>query len=202
MASSITDINQLDFNKQYTYADYLTWQLNERVELIKGWLYKMSPAPKLKHQLVSRELFLSFGKYFNSDGCQLFYAPFDVRLIKNRGVKNQEIDTVVQPDICIICDDKKLDEAGCVGAPDLIVEILSNSTAKKDYNEKFNLYEENEVKEYWLVHPELETIQIFSIEGGKYKEHLCIEKSDAIITSKIFPDLSFLASDIFKGKST
>jgi len=73
----------------------------------------------------------------------------------------------------------------------LIVEILSNRTAKKDYNEKFNLYEENVVKEYWLVHPELQTIQIFSMENGIYKEHLCIEKPDAIITSKIFPDLSF-----------
>jgi Uma2 family endonuclease len=137
----ITDISQLDFKKKYTYADYLTWQLNERVELIKGWLYRMSPAPKTKHQSASGEIFYEMKHFFKKENkaCKIFDAPFDVRLVKNKGQKNQEIDTVVQPDICVICDESKLDDAGCLGAPDLIVEILSDSTAKKDYNEKFNL---------------------------------------------------------------
>jgi Uma2 family endonuclease len=150
----ITDISSLDTSKQYTYADYLTWQFSERVELIKVWLYKMpsspsgrSPAPRCIHQKVEGAIFNKFINYLESGSCEVYSSSFDVRLIKNKGQSDKEINTVVQPDMCVICDLDKLDDAGCLGAPDLIVEILSDSTAKKDYNEKYyslGLFNESE----------------------------------------------------------
>jgi len=198
MKPKVTDFSQLDLSKTYTYADYLTWQFSERVELIKGWIYKMSPAPRRVHQEIQGRLFLRIGNHFESKSCNVYHSPFDVRLIKNIGRKDHEIETVVQPDICIICDDKKLDYYGCKGAPDLIIEVLSVSTMKKDFNEKFNLYEENKVKEYWLVNPEGRSLQIFYLDQGKYHEFETFEDKDETISSKLFPELEFPMTSIFE----
>ena len=197
MKPKVTDFSELDLNKTYTYADYLTWRFQERVELIKGWIYKMSPAPKRLHQKIEGRLFLRMGNFFEQNICDIYQSPFDVRLIK-KGKKDKEITTVVQPDICVICDPDKLDERGCIGAPDLIVEVLSPSTIKKDNYEKFNLYQENEVKEYWLVNPEGRSLQIFYLEDGEYVEFDTVEDKDELITSKLFPDLKFTTTDIFE----
>lgn len=198
MKPKVTDFSELDLNKTYTYADYLTWRFQERVELIKGWIYKMSPAPKRLHQEVEIALSSEFYNYFKKNNdCKVYQSPFDVRLIK-KGKKDEEISTVVQPDICVICDTEKLDDRGCIGAPDLIVEVLSTATMKKDYNEKFNLYQENEVKEYWLVNPEGKSLQIFYLEDGEYVEFDTVEDKDELITSKLFPDLKFTTTDIFE----
>ena len=153
----ITNINQLNLNKLYTYADYLTWQFQERVELIKGKIFKMSPAPLNIHQAISINLIRDMSVFFKGNNCVIRHAPFDVRLIK-KTAKDQEIETVVQPDICVICDREKLDDRGCIGAPDLIVEILSPSTKNKDIKDKFELYEQNEVREYWIVDPNNKTV--------------------------------------------
>ncbi len=197
---SITDISQLDLKKQYTYADYLTWQFSERVELIKGWLYKMSPAPKRVHQRICTDLSGFLWLHFKGSDCQVFDAPFDVRLIKNKGQADNEINTVVQPDICIICDVEKLDDRGCIGAPDLIVEVLSDSTAKKDYNEKFNLYEENGVKEYWIANPASQTIEIFSLQGENYESLGLFNERDGqhFVQGALFPDLKIPLKEIFE----
>lgn len=200
--NKITDISQLDFNKQYTYADYLTWQFSERVELIKGWLYKMTPVPRTRHQRISSEiefLLMGFIKKKKKQ-CQVFYAPFDVRLVKNKGDDDQGIDTVVQPDICIICDGAKLDARGCKGAPDMIIEILSPSTSKKDYNEKYFLYEENEVKEYWIVNPDANSIEVFCLEKGKYQSKGIYSEFDGHeeIGVHIFPGLKLSLKEIFE----
>jgi len=194
----ITDINELDFKKQYTYADYLTWRFNERVELIKGWLHKMSPAPKRNHQEIEIAISSSFWNFFENKLCKVYQSPFDVRLKKNKA-KDNEIDTVVQPDICVVCDKKKLDDAGCLGAPDLIVEILSASTAKKDYNEKFNLYEENGVKEYWIADPANKSIEIFSLVNKNYESLGLYAESEGIIEveGNLFPDLKIPLKLIF-----
>jgi Uma2 family endonuclease len=195
----ITDISQLDVNKRYTYADYLTWQFNERVELIKGWLHKMSPAPRRLHQKIEGILHVKLWLFFENRTCEVYQSPFDVRLSKNKGQIDQKIDTVVQPDICVICDKSKLDDAGCIGAPDLIVEILSDSTAKKDYNEKFNLYEENEVKEYWIVNPATKTIEIFSLVENKYVSLGLFNEQEGATTVEghLFPELSIELKTIF-----
>jgi Uma2 family endonuclease len=198
---TITDISQLDFKKQYTYADYLTWRFEERVELIKGWLHKMSPAPKRIHQKVSSELSYEIKDFIKKNGrqCELYEAPFDVRLIKNIGVTNKEINTVVQPDICVVCDLSKLDDAGCLGAPELIVEILSLASAKKDYNEKFNLYEENGVREYWIANPTNHTVEVFSLVDCKYVCLGIFNESEGYteVESALFPDLKIPLKTIF-----
>jgi Uma2 family endonuclease len=198
MKPEITDINQLDLNKTYTYADYLTWKFSERVELIKGWVYKMSPAPRRIHQKVESNLHIEIGSFFKNSKCDVYESPFDVRLIKNKGQSDHEIETVVQPDICVICDLDKLDDKGCIGAPDLIIEILSPSTIKKDYTEKFNLYEENGVKEYWIANPEGRSLQIFYLNDGKYEEMETYEEKEDTITSKLFPDLKIKMIEVFE----
>ncbi|MDR2680311.1 MAG: Uma2 family endonuclease, partial [Tannerella sp.] len=143
----------LNTKKRYTYADYLTWMDDQACELLDGFIRLMSPAPTLTHAKISGEIFFFFRKYIekNKGRCQIFTAPFDVRLPRKPDeVTDDKIYTVVQPDICIVCDESKLDERGCLGAPDMVVEILSLSSQKYDLNEKFNLYEASGVKEYWV----------------------------------------------------
>jgi len=195
----IYDINELDFTKQYTYADYIKWRFKERVELIKGWIYKMSPAPSSSHQKISFRISnILFNKIENK--CEIYPAPFDVRLFKNIG-KSDEIVTVVQPDICIICDKTKIDKKGCLGAPDMIVEILSPSTAKKDYNEKFYLYQENLIKEYWIVNPDAKSIEVFTLDKkNKYQSVGIYSEYDGFteVPVNIFPELKLSLKEIFE----
>ncbi len=196
MSEIIRNFKDLDLNCQYTYGDYLNWRFDERVELIKGWIHKMSPAPKRIHQSVLGKLHNQVFEYYNVHECFLYMAPFDVVLLKKDESQN-ESNTVVQPDLFVVCDKSKLTEQGCTGAPDLIVEIISGSTAKKDYNEKFNLYEQNGVKEYWLVDPRVETVETFVLEDNAYQRHIEIEKGEGIITSPLFPDLKIDCQKIF-----
>jgi len=197
--SEITHFSQLDLKKRYSYADYLTWTFEDRLELIKGWIYKMSPAPKRKHQRISFKLVLCFGNYFDSCNCQVYEAPFDVRLIKNKGF-DSEVDTVVQPDISVFCDLTKLDDRGAIDAPDLVVEITSDSTMKRDYNEKFNLYEENRVKEYWIVNPDSKSLEIFTKVEGKFESIGVFNINDGatVANSVLFPDLQIDLLGLFK----
>ena len=163
----ITDINELDVNGTYTYADYLTWRFDEYVELFRGRIKRMSPAPKRLHQRIAGRIFSEIETFLRRKPCNVYIAPFDVRLPKKG---EAEIYTVVQPDICIICDPAKLDEQGCVGAPDTIIEVLSKGNVDRDINEKFSLYEESGVPEYWIVSPGEKTITCYRLdEKGHYK---------------------------------
>ncbi len=197
--SQITDFSQLDVKKKYSYADYLTWTFDERIELIKGWIYKMSPAPRRKHQAVSSNLSFEMKKYFIICNCQIYEAPFDVRLKKNKG-SDSEVDTVVQPDISVFCDVSKLDDRGAIDAPDLVVEITSDSTMKKDYNEKFNLYEENGVQEYWIVNPDSKSMEIFTKVDDKFESAGVFNVNDGAlsVTSVLFPELNVDLVSVFK----
>jgi len=158
--------------KHYTYADYLSWTDDLRRELINGIAYLFS-APTRFHAGLTSEL-LSIFKWFvksKKRKCKIYHAPFDVRFPKNGETANEKIDTVVQPDICVICDPNKLDDAGCIGAPDLIVEVQSPSTLKRDLREKFDLYEQSGVREYWIVSPRDKAITVFNLQkDGKYDE--------------------------------
>lgn len=167
----ITDINQLDLEKSYTYSDYLSWQFDEMVELIRGKVFKMSPAPSTEHQRISRKILLKVGNYLEGKTCELFDAPFDVRLALPSSKKTKDkIDTVVQPDLCVICDPAKIDEKGCQGAPDWIIEILSKGTASKDLTEKYKLYEHAGVKEYWIVRPYEQSVSPYLLDSeGVYQ---------------------------------
>ncbi|MDR0692797.1 MAG: Uma2 family endonuclease [Prevotellaceae bacterium] len=162
----------LDLNKRYTYADYYTWWDNTRRELLDGLIKLMSPAPAAQHQEVllklSSELYHLVKK--NKGKCKVFSAPFDVRLPKNGEREDNRINTVVQPDICIVCDPAKIDRRGCLGAPDFIAEVQSLSTSKYDLTEKFALYEASGVREYWVVFPS-DGVKVFLLQpDGKYDE--------------------------------
>lgn len=191
----ITDINQLDLNKIYSYADYLLWKFEERIELIKGRIFKMSPAPSRKHQDISMNLIGEMIPIFKGQKCKMYTAPFDVRFPKE-STDNKTIYTVVQPDICIICDENKLDDKGCIGAPDLIVEILSPGNSKKELKNKFELYEEYGVKEYWIVNPLDEVVYVHTLENGKYKGAFPI--TDNYIHSEVFPEVKIHTDEVFK----
>lgn len=197
----ITDIDELDLSKRYTYGDYLMWRFHERVELIRGWIARMSPAPKLKHQTTSRELVRSFLRSVDEgpDGCQVFVAPFDVILVEAKG-RPEEAESVVQPDLCVVCDPQKLEDRGCMGAPDLVVEILSESTAKRDYNDKFRLYEENGVQEYWIASPMADTIEIYHRdERDRFVLLDLFDKRNTTVRGRLFPDLEIFIGDIYPG---
>ena len=194
----ITDINQLDFSKTYSYADYLTWQFQERIEIFKGKVFKMSPAPNTFHQKVSMKLTGFLLQKFEAHSCKLFAAPFDVRLLdKKKSTTDSQVFTVVQPDLCIICDENKLDSRGAFGAPDLVIEILSPGNSKKEMKYKFDLYQEAAVLEYWIVHPEDKTVFIYVLKEDTFiGMHPLIEEDQ--INSPLFPQLDFILEDIFK----
>ena len=151
----------------FTYGDYRTWPDDERWELIDGVAYDMSPAPGSRHQMVSSELVAQLVTHLRNSSCRVLAAPFDVRL-PHGNQQDDDIDTVVQPDIVVVCDQNKLDDKGCKGAPDLVIEILSPSTASKDLHEKFSLYERVGVKEYWIVHPLDRTVIVFRRDGESF----------------------------------
>jgi len=190
----VTDINQLDLNKNYTYSDYLTWQFDEMVEIIKGKVFRMSPAPNNKHQDISQNLVREISTFLKKKSCQVRHAPFDVRFVKVNNEKN--ITTVTQPDLCVICDPMKLDEKGCLGAPDFIIEILSPHTRSKDVHEKFDLYEEFGVNEYWIVDPLNQIVDVFLITKGKYQLKRKYTSEDTIEVDTL-PGLSIDLKEIF-----
>lgn len=157
-------------NERYSYADYLAWDDGKRWELIDGQAFCMSPAPTRQHQHISILLEQQIGSYLSNKRCEMYHAPFDVRFIESQeNAADDYIDTVVQPDIVVICDPEKLDDRGCKGSPDLIIEILSPSTARMDMAVKFELYQRYGVAEYWIVHPKDQTILVFKLlESGLY----------------------------------
>jgi Uma2 family endonuclease len=187
----------LDLNKRYTYADYLTWLDDKRRELVDGFIKMMTPAPAARHQkiigILCGELWRIIKKH--NGKCNVFPAPFDVRLPRNGEKDDHLIYTVVQPDICVVCDLSKLDERGCLGAPDMIVEILSFSTAKYDTTVKFRLYEAVGVREYWIVYPS-EGIEVFLLQpDGKYDEGTRYETGKVPV--HIFDGMEIDLNDIF-----
>jgi Uma2 family endonuclease len=198
--SPITQLSQLDLNKTYSYADYLTWQLDEMVELIKGKISLMSPAPNVSHQTISVNLTGKLFNFFRHKQCRLFVAPFDVRLYdrKKSILKNTETLTVVQPDLCIICNPNMLDIQGCNGAPDWIIEILSKGNSKHEMKTKYELYEKSGVREYWIVSPYQRNVLQFVLNGDeKYQLH-AMYTDDEIATPYLFPDLQVELNEIFE----
>jgi Uma2 family endonuclease len=186
---------KIDMGVQYSYADYLQWDDDQRWELIDGIPYNMSPAPSDTHQRVSGNIFALFHHYLLDKACEVRSAPFDVRLSEKD--QNQAISNIVQPDISIICDSHKMDERGCKGAPDLIVEILSLGTAvKRDRRDKFRLYEKYGVREYWIVDPIHEAIEVYLLQENRFGEQQVYAKGDVIEVS-IFEDYKVDLHDVF-----
>jgi Uma2 family endonuclease len=193
MSNIVTNFSDLDLTKTYSYSDYLLWQFSERIELIKGYILKMSPAPSRRHQTVSQNINKYFLNLFSNHNCSVYVAPFDVRLPVKSAKKNA---TVVQPDLCIICEESKLDDKGCDGAPDLIVEILSPKNSKHDIETKFNLYQESGVKEYWIVETEQRFVLVYTLKNGEYIGLKPFGEGETII-SPLFSEMKITVDTIF-----
>lgn len=190
---TIYNFSDLDVTKTYSYSDYLMWQFEERVELIKGIITKMSPAQSMSHQTISQNLSGCFYENFKRQSCRVFVAPFDVRL----PIKSAKKDTtVVQPDLCVICDESKLDEKGCHGVPDLMVEIIAPKNSKHDINTKFNLYREAGVLEYWIVDPTDKMLLVYTLKNNEYIG-LQPQTEGENIKSPLFPALQIALEDVF-----
>lgn len=185
----------LDKTKEYTYLDYLKWQFTERVELIRGRIVKMSPGPNRRHQKLVVNSNNVFYNCFNKQACEWYPAPFDVRLSVPKGDKPS---TVIQPDICVVCDISKLDDQGCDGSPDLIVEIVSPGNRKHDLETKYELYQEAEVREYWIIDPEQRSVLVYSLQKGTYVGSRPYIEGMAIF-SPLFSQLSPTVDQIFEG---
>lgn len=191
----ITSLDQLDPNGTYTYADYLLWQFTERVELLRGKIRQMA-APSMKHQRISIRFSRILANALWQTPCQVFAAPFDVRLTRTR--EDKDVVTVVQPDLCVICDSAKLDDRGCNGAPDLIIEILSPGNSRTEMRDKFELYQEAGVLEYWIVSPIEKTIQIWTLDDqGIYISRQPKVEGD-IATTPIVSNLEVNVTEVFE----
>ena len=156
--------------ERYTFADVLTWDKDERIEIINGEAIMMAPPSRI-HQKISVELSRQLANYLEGKKCEVYHAPFAVRLFEQDGDTPDEVDTMVEPDIAVVCDKNKLDKHGCKGAPDMVVEILSPSTRRHDRLVKLNLYQRAGVREYWIVNPEDKTVQVLLLEDGKLLPH-------------------------------
>ena len=195
----ITSLSQLDFNKAYTYADYLTWRFDEFVELIKGKLMRPMAGPNRMHQVYFGNIFGEVRQYLKGQPCQVYAAPFDVRLTTAGGNGDAQITTVVQPDICVVCDRSKLDDRGCLGAPDWIVEIVSPGNTSRDTKTKFDLYEESGVKEYWIVFPGLKTVAAYLLDNGQYRLQAEYAAPGPVPVATL-PGLALEWAEIFAGE--
>ena len=183
------------YGAHYTYSDYLKFSFDEMVEIIRGKLFKMSPAPNSYHQTISRNLCGLLFNFLKGQKCKLFAAPFDV-ILPVKGKDFMLSDRVVQPDISIICDPMKIQERGCFGSPDWIIEILSTHTTKKDLQDKFDLYEESGVNEYWIIEPKNKTVEVFVLKLEKYLRVKTYVQDD-IVPCNTVKDLLIDLRDVF-----
>lgn len=178
-------------NELYTYADYCSWNDDQRWEIIDGIAYAMVPAPSWTHQALLGSLYIQFGNFLKGKACRVFTAPLDVRLDADEGDN-----TVVQPDLMVVCDRSKMDAHGIKGAPDMVVEILSPSTASKDRIVKLSAYRRAGVREYWIVDPDDKSISAYTLKGGEYVVNAYA--GDEIIPVHVLEGLSIRLQDVFE----
>ncbi len=182
---------------RYTFADVLTWDENERAEIIDGEAVMMAPPSRI-HQEILTEITRQLANFLEGKRCKVYPAPFAVRLFEKDGDSPDDVDTMVEPDISIVCDRDKLDKHGCKGAPDMVVEILSPSTQRHDRLVKLDLYQRAGVREYWIVNPEDQTVQVFTLSNGLLLPHEVYDRGSVakvnvldgcfIELSKVFPE--------------
>lgn len=188
----------MDLNKKYTYRDYLGWPEHERWELLEGVPVAMVPAPSTTHQIIVGELLRQLGNFLEDRDCQVLVAPFAVRLPEGEEA-DEEVATVVQPDLAVFCDPAKLDDRGARGAPDLIIEVISPATAARDQIHKVTLYEKHRVWEYRLVHPtdRLVAIRILGPDG-KYGPP-AFHEATGRLPVQVLPGLELDLTAAFRG---
>ena len=181
--------------RRYSYADILSWKDGPRYELYYGVPVALA-APSSRHQSVSFEIARQLGNYLLGKPCRAFAAPFDVRLFEEEGQGPEDVYTVVQPDLLVVCDGKKIDDRGVRGGPDLVIEILSPSTMERDWREKYRLYERAGVREYWIVDVTVRSVAVHRLENGAYHPPLLYAYNAAVPTS-LWEDFSLDLSTVF-----
>jgi Uma2 family endonuclease len=173
--------------RRFTWADYRSWPDDERWEIIDGEAFAMSPAPLTRHQHILRELSVPLGNYFKGKKCRPFWSPCDVKLAE---------DTVVQPDILVVCDPRQITRTHIEGPPALVVEILSPDSSVHDRIRKTRLYARFGVQEYWIVTPFPSTVEVLLLDDKSYRLHASYAKEDELV-SATFPDLKIPLADVF-----
>ncbi|MCL2193415.1 MAG: Uma2 family endonuclease [Treponema sp.] len=167
-------------NRRFTYADYKSWELKEgeRYELIRGEAHAMA-GPNFRHQAISGAIFLQLANYLEGKPCRAIYAPFDVRLFYEEELGEGD-DTVVQPDIMVVCDKSKIGDEGIRGAPDLVMEIVSPSNTFFEMAEKHDLYEAAGVREYWVVNPKKNTVTVYCLQADVFFSGKIYKAADTV----------------------
>jgi Uma2 family endonuclease len=188
-------LSDLDINKTYSYADYYSWTFEERVELINGKIFNLESSPGTEHQRLSGRIVNSFYNYLKGKPYEVFAAPFDVRLPK-QSKNDEDVFNVVQPDLCVICDRSKIDERGCLGVPDIVIEILIAGDNRKELKDKFELYESAGVKEYWIILSISKTFLKYILKDGHFLSSRLLTFGDLIITP-ILPGFSLNLDELF-----
>ncbi|MDR0268743.1 Uma2 family endonuclease [Paenibacillus sp.] len=181
-----------DEKKLHTYQDWLTW--NGAWELINGKAYNMSPAPTALHQFIVGELHFALRTHLQNQSCYVFVAPFDVFFSESD--QFDAPDHVTQPDLSVVCSKNQISKNGCHGAPTMIIEVLSPSTALKDFNEKFNLYQKHGVQEYWIVDPGNRTVHVNALRDGAYQVRDFYTEQDRV-RSNVFKDFQISLGKLF-----
>jgi len=191
-------IDELDLSATYTYADYYSWRFEERVELIKGKVFEMGGAPGANHQLILGNIASELYQFLKGKPTTVMMAPFDIRLV-NDEIADEDVKTVVQPDISIICDRTKLaDDRSCLGSPDIMIEILVPGDNRKEVRVKYELYEEFGVEEYWIVFPaEQALIQYVRNMNGRFETGRALTLEDTL-TTPILPGFELAMDDVFR----
>ena len=184
----------------FTYADYRQWPEDQRWELLDGVAYDMTPAPSTRHQALVGEFFAALRSHFEGSLCRVLVSPVDV-LLPRPAQSDDTADTVVQPDVLVVCEQTRITERFVRGAPELVVEVLSPATAKKDEGPKRDIYERAGVKEYWLVHPTDLTVNRYSLVDSRYGRPDVFGVGEALI-STFFRDLQLPLEDMFGSDQT
>ena len=193
----IRKVSDIDLSATYSYASYLRWKFEERVELIKGKVFLMG-APATKHQVCIGIVFGELYQFLKGKPCKAFVSPFDVRF-PGKSLMDQDVFTVLQPDICVVCDDRKIDAKGCIGAPDIVVEVLSPGNNRKDLNFKFKVYEESGVREYLVIDPGRRSLLKYVLnDNGVFvaRKH---DKVAGFFTSDVLPGFCMNIEELFGG---
>ena len=183
--------DEFDENGRYTYADYLEWEGPQRYQLFNGEAFQMA-SPSVTHQGILMELSLQFGSWLRGKPCQVFASPLDVRLFPK---EDNSDNTILQPDLLVVCDKNKIVKGSVNGAPDLVIEIISPSNTSRELFLKFQYYLEAGVREYWVIEPEEKKVQVHIYERGRYIS--AVYKDSARISVSVLPGLEIALDDIW-----